>query len=173
MKMRAMPTAAIVDMDGTLANVSSIRHMVDGINTPKDFHAFHRASEFVPANRQAIQFCKRHHKAGNLILVVTARMRMWEDATTSFLEREAAHHFPWVTPIWMRRDGDTRSDREIKEEIFEEISQSYRVVAACDDNPSIVSLWEEKQIPEIEVVPGWDYDAAAKYASAANRARKQ
>lgn len=169
MKMRARRKAAIVDMDGTLANVSSIRHLVDGIKTKKDFNAFHRASEFVPSNRQAVEFCIRHHKAGNDILILTARMRMWEGATTRFLDRELAPHAPYVTPLWMRADGDYRKDREIKEEIYDEIIKTYDIVAACDDNPAIIELWEDKGIPEIEVVPGWDYDAAAKYAAMANK----
>lgn len=169
MKMSARKNAVIVDMDGTLANVSSIRHLVDGINTKKDFNAFHEASEFVPANRQAIDFCVRHHKAGDLILILTARMRQWEGATERFLTRELVPYAPYVSPIWMRADGDYRKDREVKCEILAEIRKTYNVVAACDDNPNVIELWEEEGIPEIEIIPGWDYDAAAKYAAVANR----
>jgi hypothetical protein len=168
MKMRARPRAAIVDMDGTLANVSSIRHLVDGINTKKDFHAFHAASEFVPANRQAIDFCVRHHKAGDKILVVTARMEQWRGATTRFLDRELIPYVP-VEALYHRADGDYRKDREVKQEILDELREHYVIVAACDDNPNIVALWADEGIPEIEVIPGWDYDAAAKYAAVANR----
>jgi len=142
--------------------------LVDGVKTKKDFNAFHRASEFVPANRQAIDFCARHHKAGHDILVVTARMEMWRGATTRFLERELVPHVPYAG-LWHRADGDYRKDREIKTEIFEDLSQRYNIVAACDDNPAIIELWEEKAIPEIEIIPGWDYDAAKRYAEMANR----
>lgn len=170
MKMRAMKTAAIVDMDGTMANVSGIRHMVDGINQKKDFHAFHRASEFVPANKQAIDFCRRHHKAGNSILVVTARMLMWKPNTTRFYERELvqAHGVP-VAEDFYRPDGDYRPDYEIKKEILARIREQYIPVAAIDDNPSILTLWRSEGIPEIEEVPGWDHEAAAKYASIASQ----
>lgn len=170
MKMKARKPAAIMDMDGTLADVSSIRHLVDGVNSKRDFHAFHRASEFVPAIPQAIRFGKRHHRAGNLILIVTARKRLWEGVTTTFLEREVAHHFPYVTPIYMRADNDDRKDYEVKKDILAEIRERYRVVAACDDNPNVIQLWREEQIPEIEVIPGWDEDDAAKLATEANRA---
>lgn len=169
MKMRARPDAVIADMDGTLADVSTVRHLVDGINSKKDFDAFHTASEFVPAHKQAVQFCVRHHKAGRKVLIVTARMRMWEGVTTRFLDRELAPHAPYVTPIFMRADGDYRKDREIKCEILAEIREHYNIVAAVDDNPNVIALWEDEGIPEIEVVPGWDYDAAAKYAAIANR----
>ncbi|ACH63199.1 polynucleotide kinase [Mycobacterium phage Cali] len=173
MKMRARPSAAIMDMDGTLADVSTIRHLVDGIQTKKDFHAFHAASEFVPANKQAIAFGKRHHRKGNLILVVTARKKMWERVTLNFLDREVVHHFPVVLPIFMRGNDDNRKDIEVKRDILAEIRERYTVVAACDDNPNVIKLWEEEQIPEIEVIPGWDHDAAARYAVAANRVRSR
>ncbi|QZE10569.1 polynucleotide kinase [Mycobacterium phage ScoobyDoobyDoo] len=167
MKMRGKPQAALIDMDGTLANVSGIRHYVRRPN--RNFHRFHEASEFVPANREAIAFGKRQHKLGRKNLIVTARMRMWETATRNFLEREVAHHFPYEPTIYMREDGDHRKDVEIKRELFAAISEQYNVVAACDDNPSIIALWEELQIPEIVVVPGWEEESANAYAEAANR----
>lgn len=173
------PTAVIVDMDGTLANVSSIRFHVDGTQTRtqangrvravKNFDAFHAASEFVPANQQAIDFCVRHHEAGHVVLIVTARMRKWEGVTARFLERECASRFPWVTPIYMRADNDHRRDVEVKRDILAAIREEYDVVAACDDNPNVITLWKEEAIPEIEVVPGWDHDAAKKYAELANQ----
>lgn len=170
MKMSARKNVALVDMDGTLANVSGIRHMVDGINSKKDFHAFHRASEFVPANKQAVDFCRRHHKAGNGIVIVTARMEEWKPHTTRFYERELveAHGVP-VLDSFYRANGDYRKDREIKQEILAKIRELYTPVAAIDDNPNIITLWDEEGIPEIEVVPGWDYDAAAQFAAIANK----
>ena len=172
MKMRAMKHVALVDMDGTLANVSGIRHMVDGLKQKKDFHAFHRASEFVPANQQAIDFCKRHHKAGHGIVIVTARMEEWRPHTTRFYMRELveAHGVP-VMDSFYRANGDYRKDYEVKKEILARIREQYIPVAAIDDNPSILTLWRSEGIPEIEEVPGWDHEAAAKYAAVAKKHR--
>lgn len=170
MKFKAIKDAAIVDMDGTLADVRNIRHMVDGLNQKKDFHAFHRASEFVPANKQAIDFCIRHHKAGDAIVIVTARMEEWRPHTKRFIDRELveAHGVP-VADQFHRNDGDYSKDYEVKKAILAKVREKYNVVAAIDDNPAIITLWEEEEIPEIEVVEGWDHDAAAKYAARANR----
>ena len=169
------PIAVIADMDGTLANVSSVRFHVDGsvtktqengrVRPVKNFDKFHAASEFVPANQQAIDFCVRHQKAGAHVLIVTARMRKWEGVTTRFLERTCADQFTWWPHIFMRTDGDHRKDYDVKREIFAEISETFDVIAAVDDNPNVVALWEELGIPEIEIIPGWDHDAAAKYAA--------
>jgi hypothetical protein len=175
------PKAVLADMDGTLANVSSVRFHVDGsvtkpkasggVKVIKNFDAFHAASEFVPANQQAIDFCVRANNQGYRVLIVTARMRKWEGVTTRFLERTCREFFDWEPHIYMRTDGDHRKDVEVKREIFAEISQSFDVVGAVDDNPAIITLWEEMGIPEIEIVPGWDHDAAAKAAALINAAQ--
>lgn len=164
MKMSARKDAVIVDMDGTLADVSSIRHLVDGITAKKDFHAFHTASEFVPPNRQAIDYCIRAHKAGRVVIIVTARMEQWRGATERFLARELIPHVP-IEAQYHRADGDYRKDREVKAEILAQIRQTYNVVGACDDNPNVVELWESEGIPT-EIVAGWDHEMAAKQAAA-------
>lgn len=177
MKMSARRQAVLVDMDGTLANVSTIRHFVDamrvdpdGKKVKKDFEAFHRESEFVPANKQAIDFCRRHHKEGHAIVIVTARMEEWRPHTRRFIDRELVEPFGVeIADQYHRADGDYRKDYEVKKEILAKVREKYDVIGAIDDNPNIVKLWEEEAIPEIEVVPGWDHDAAAKYAAVANR----
>lgn len=169
MKMSARRNAVIVDMDGTLANVSSIRHMVDGLNQKKDFQAFHAASEFCPPNKQAIDFCRRHHKAGHAIVIVTARMEEWRPHTTRFIERELVE--PYGVPIadqFHRDDGDYDKDYIVKKKILAKVREKYDIIEAIDDNPAVVALWKEEGIPT-EVVPGWDHDAAAQYAARANR----
>lgn len=167
MKFKGRRDAVIVDMDGTLCDVRSIRHLVDGINSKKDFNAFHTASEFVPANKQAIDYCVRAHKAGQVVIIVTARMEQWRGVTRRFLDRELIPHVP-IEAQFHRADGDYRKDHEIKAEILAVVRKTYNVVGACDDNPSIVELWESEGIP-VELVPGWDHDAAAKYAAIANK----
>lgn len=167
--MSARKNAVIVDMDGTLANVSTIRHLVDGINSKKDFNAFHAASEFVPANKQAIDFCRRHHKDGVAIVIVTARMEEWRPHTKRFIDRELTerHGVP-IADQFHRADRDYRKDYEVKKEILAKVREKYDVIGAIDDNPNVITLWEEEGIPT-ELVPGWDHDAAAQFAAKANR----
>lgn len=142
--------AVIADMDGTLANVSGIRHHV--VSRPKNFDAFHAASEFVPANVQAIEFCRRHFASGHVIVVVTARMQKWEPATRRWLDRNMP--VPFDGPFH-RQDGDLRPDVQVKREIHRYLIRHYDIRGAVDDNPKVVALWHELGIPT-EVIPGWE-----------------
>jgi hypothetical protein len=142
--------AVIVDVDGTLADVRSIRHHV--ASKPKNFDAFHAASAHVPANQQAIDFVTRHHAAGFVIVVVTARLQTWAGVTTTWLDQHVP--VPFDGPFH-RPDGDFRPDVQVKRDIHRYLSRHYDIRGACDDNPAIVALWDELGIPT-EIVPGWD-----------------
>jgi len=151
------PKAAIVDMDGTLVDVSSVRHHIVGKpRGEKDFDAFHRESYLCPAIPQALDFCRKHHEAGHVIVVVTARAAQHYMVSKMWLVRHMVT--PYDGPIMLRQQGDLRSDDVIKRKTFAYLSRQYNVVAAIDDRPEIVDLWRELQIPEVEVVPGWDFD---------------
>lgn len=147
------PRAALVDMDGTLVNVSSILHYVQRPSNQKDFRSFHDESLHCPANKQALDFCVRHHEMGHVIVVGSARMQQHYEVSSLWLERNMVT--PYDGPILMRRDGERIQDVFIKRRMFRYLSRNYDIVAAIDDNPPIVALWKELGIPEVEVVPGW------------------
>ena len=142
--------AAIVDMDGTLCDVTSVRHHVMG--PVKDFDAFHQGSRHCPPNEQALEFCRRHYAAGHVIVVVTARMDRHYEVSRAWLDDFMP--VPFDGPI-MREDNLRHSDVSVKRRIYAYLSRHYEIVAACDDNPPIVALWRELGVPEVEVVPGW------------------
>jgi len=50
MTYKLMPAAALVDIDGTLVDVSSVRHHVAGPGK-RNFDAFHRESAGLPTHR--------------------------------------------------------------------------------------------------------------------------
>lgn len=144
------PKAVIADVDGTLADVRSIRHHVAA--KPKNFDAFHAASAHVPANQQAIDYVTRHHAAGYVILVVTARLQTWFDVTNTWLQAHVP--VPFDGPFH-RPDGDFRPDVQVKRDIHRYLSRHYDIRGAVDDNPNVIALWSELGIPT-EVIPGWD-----------------
>lgn len=148
------PKAVIVDCDGTLANVASVRHhvVVTDDHPEKDFDAFHQASRYCPPNEQALEFCRRHYTTGHVIVVVTARMERHYEVTKAWLDEHMP--VPYDGPI-MREDGLRYSDTVIKRRIYAYLTRNYQIVGACDDNPAIVALWKELGIP-VEIVPGWE-----------------
>lgn len=142
------PDAVLLDMDGTLADVSSIRHHV--LSRPKDFDAFHAASVDVPPNTAAVAIARDAAAAGQVVIVVTARRHKWRHHTAWFL---ALNNIPSDVLI-MRRDDDHRSDVEVKRDILTQIRTRWNPVLAVDDNPSIIALWQSEGIPTV-VIPGW------------------
>lgn len=159
-----MTTAVIADMDGTLVDVSEVRHHVTA-GGRKDFDAFHRASRQCPPHQQALDYVQRQHDAGHKIIVVTARMYRWEELSADWLDEHMP--VPYLGPF-MRGDRDYRADHEVKRDIYDILVNDggLSIVGAIDDNPSIIKLWEGLGIP-VEIVPGWDTKAAAKFVEQA------
>lgn len=151
--MSDLPEAIIADMDGTLVDVSGIRHLLDG---PGRFDAFHRESVNCPPHAWVVDAARTHHAAGRAVLVVTARQARYRNLTAFWL---AMHGVP-SDAMWMRATNDGRPDYEVKREILAKIRQRYTVVRAYDDNPNVIRLWEQEQIP-VTVVPGWPFEDAA------------
>lgn len=151
-----MKTAVIFDMDGTLADVSSIRHHLTKFDETKrtvvkHFHRFHAASVSVPPHQHVVNAAQTAKMLGHDILIVTARKHMWRHHTAWWL---AIHDVP-SDMLMMRGDEDNRKDYEVKKDMLDTIRKAYTVIHAWDDNPSIIKLWTEEGIPTT-VVPGWE-----------------
>lgn len=147
-RLVSKPDAVIFDMDGTLCDVTSIRHHV--LTRPKNFDAFHHGSIFCPPNDWVADELRAHAVAGRRIIVVTAREEKWRTLTANWL----AHNRIFWDQLLMRPTGDFRSDVLIKGEILAVLRKSYDIVHAYDDNPAIIDLWESEGIPTT-TVPGW------------------
>lgn len=140
----------IVDCDGTLCDVTSIRHHVLGrAGKKKDFDAFHSESIDCPPHQFVVDLVvdlNHHHD----ILVVTARRERWWWHTKLWLVENDVPH----TGLFMRGDDDHRPDYEVKLDILKTIQKTHDVVLAIDDNPSVIDLWKEQKIDTL-IVPGW------------------
>ncbi len=145
-----MESAVIFDMDGTLADVSSIRHHLIPVDHKKDFYSFHAESVNVPPHSHVVSAAQVAHMLGHKILIVTARKHMWRHQTAWWL---AMHNVP-SDMLMMRGNNDQRADYEVKKDMLGIIRKAYDVVYAWDDNPNIIRLWKEEGIPHT-VVEGW------------------
>lgn len=140
--------AVIFDVDGTLVNVTAIRHLVMGAR--KDFEAFHVLSVDQPPHAWVVDAAKRADEEGLAVLIVTARKHRYRHHTAWWL---ALHGVP-SAELHMRADHDVRPDYEVKRDILVDIHRDYRVIHAWDDNPAVIRLWHEHGI-STTVVPGW------------------
>lgn len=150
------PLAVIVDVDGTLVDVSSIRHHVFGAQNPdgsykhRDFDAFHRESVNCPPIQETVDQVRSWWENDLHIIIVTARSWKYYPQTAWWLAENDIPH----SDIEMRLEGDNRADYEVKRDIYVRISRKWDVIHAIDDNPNVLKLWRELGIP-VTVVPGW------------------
>lgn len=144
-----MRSAVIFDVDGTLADVRSIRHHVVGTRR-KNFDAFHSESVNVPTHEHVANAARVVHLLGSDVLVVTARKVRWARHTAMWL---ALNNIP-SEAMFMRADHDSRPDVEVKKDILISIKNRWDVIGAWDDNPKIIELWKSEGI-HTNIVEGW------------------
>lgn len=145
--------AAIVDLDGTIADVSHLWHLAYGPQT--DYDEFHRrAIDADPIESVLCAIDDIVYRYNTDVIIVTARQEKYRDITTRWLTDIAELKFD---EMWMRKDGDDRSDYEIKKEILAALEKTHIIEHAFDDNPATVKLWLENDILTT-VVPGWPAD---------------
>lgn len=152
--MKTKPNAVLFDVDGTLANVSSIRWLLkkfDNGKDYKDFHAFHAESVNVPPNNHVVNAAQVVHMLGHDVLIVTARKHQWRNHTAMWL---ALNNIP-SDALFMRGDLDNRKDVDVKRDMLSIIRKQWNILGAWDDNPSIINLWKENNIP-CQIVEGWE-----------------
>jgi hypothetical protein len=143
------PTAHIYDVDGTLANVDPYLHYVRGSN--RDYDAFHEASINALPNIEVVEMLNNSVSDGHSILVVTSRKEKYRGLTSMWLAKNniISH------ALFMRADDDNRPDYEAKKDMLDNITKLWDVTHAIDDNPNVIRLWEDHDIPTTKI-GNWD-----------------
>lgn len=136
-----MTDAVIADLDGTLVDVSSIKHLVEGED--RHFHAFHAASKDCPPRPEVVDAVRAAHAAGRAVLVVTSREFIWRDLTLDWLQQ---HDVPYDQLV-MRIVGDYRPDHVVKAEMLDTLeADGFAVLEAWEDSDDIVELWRSRGV---------------------------
>lgn len=138
-------TAYIYDVDGTLANVDPYIHLVRGPN--KDYDAFHEASIDALPNYGVVSMLNETVSDGHSVLIVTSRQEKYRGLTSMWLAKNNIR----CHALFMREDGDFRPDYEVKKDILDKINKYWQVLHAVDDNPNVIRLWEENNIPTTKI----------------------
>lgn len=146
-RLTAMRDAVIVDLDGTLCDVSSILHHVDGED--RNYAAFHAASADCPPRAEVVDAVRAAHAEGKAVLVVTSREFVWRDLSLDWL---VAHDIPYDELV-MRIVGDYRPDHEVKAEMLDQIeADGWSVSEAWEDSEDIIELWRSRGIAQLHAV---------------------
>ena len=144
--MYSRPRARILDVDGTLCNVSTALHHIH--KKPKDWDSFHRDTANCPPFQKAIDYAEEYYNKGETIIVCTGRMQKWHDVTDAYLKQHLT--VPYDGPF-MRQEDDFRIDVEVKREMFHYLSLSYDIRGAIDDSPGVIKLWKSLGLEVVEM----------------------
>ncbi|MFN7584046.1 MAG: hypothetical protein ACK5P0_01665 [bacterium] len=145
------PLAHIYDVDGTLANVDPFLHHVRGGN--KDYDAFHYSSIDALPNTEVVEMLNNSYSDKYSVIIVTSRKEKYRGITSLWLHKNNIRSHA----LFMRADDDNRPDYEVKKDILNKINELWEVTHAVDDNPHVIKLWEENNIPTTKIGT-WDGD---------------
>ncbi|MDP9379254.1 MAG: AAA family ATPase [Chloroflexota bacterium] len=144
----ALPTAIICDLDGTLSLLNG-RDPYDASTCDRDLcsepvlETLLRFEEYLPSTGGGLQ--------DRMILLVSGRMDTYRPQTEAFLNK---HNVPYQH-LWMRREGDTRKDFVVKQEIYERgIRGKYNVLFVLDDRNQVVDMWRALGLTVFQVAEG-------------------
>lgn len=145
-EIEGLPTAVLVDIDGTLAH-----H--EGIRNPYDTSRYH-LDQFDEVVADAVYSAatydfRRGHRAK--IIIMSGR----DAAYRGVLENWLMDHGFVYDDIFMRPVGDNRNDAVVKNELFERhIAGEYNVDIVFDDRDRVVKMWRAKGLRVFQVQPG-------------------
>lgn len=144
-----MRPAVIYDFHGTLADVSSIHHLL----AARDFDGFYEESLSCPPIESTALTARQTREAGYVNLLFTGMPDRYADGLSEWLER---HGVP-IDLIRMRteEDGFKKSFIVKRRMYLEIVDLGYYVMRAWEDNPHDASLWHHQGVP-VTVVPGWN-----------------
>lgn len=137
----ALPSAWIVDVDGTLALNTSGRSFYDMTRTGED-----------SPNAPVIELVRGLKAQGNEIVIMSARTTEAEIDTSIWLDEHLGREV-W-SELYMRNEGDTRRDAVVKGELFAEVAKRYAVRGVIDDRSAVVEAWRSRGLMCAQVAPG-------------------
>jgi hypothetical protein len=139
--MTTLPTAWVVDVDGTLALCPH--------RNPYDWRSAHLdlPNEPVIIAVQALA----EHQAVAAIIAISGRHEEARQLTEQWL---VSHRVPY-RELLMRGDGDYRPDDVVKEELFRaRIDGRYSVIGVIDDRTRVVDMWRRLGLTCLQVADG-------------------
>jgi predicted kinase len=135
--------AIIVDIDGTIATHPQRGH-----------HDYDKVGSDTPRIDIMAMVCAWAEREDLQIIIMSGRPDSCREETLKWLY----HYMDEVPYLFMRKTGDIRNDRIVKEELFwDNVADQWNVVAAVDDRPRVVRLWHDIGIPNVlSVQNGYD-----------------
>jgi len=138
---RRLPFAVIVDVDNTVTTYDpAVRNIYE-----------HEKAYDDPPNEDVCRLVRTIGGTGTPLIFCSGRFEMHRDVTERWLKRYDLR----PTSLFMRADGDYRTDDVIKSEIYErEIVGRWRVWLVIDDRDRVVKMWRALGLTCLQVREG-------------------
>lgn len=149
-----MIKCVIIDIDGTLADLSHRLHWIDGRGGSKpDWEKFFQhlmgdtpIEPIIWIGNAFVDSCN-----GVKVLLCSGRPENHRATTESWL----IHHYVEYDRLYMRPADDTRPDHVVKRELLGRIREDgYEPVLVIDDRPSVVEMWRREGLLTLQVRAG-------------------
>lgn len=139
----------ILDIDGTIGDLSHREHIIDGIEEPTPDQWDEFLSPELVAKDVPLDIAAKHYKEAtsnfDKVIFLTSRPEYLRETTRKWLKKYFGAN-PNEDELFMRPDGDVRSSDAIKKETLEgPISDLYGNLAwvLVDDDPDNISVFNE------------------------------
>ncbi len=129
-----MPTLAVFDVDGVLADVRHRLRHVEG--KPKDWDSFFAEMDGDGPLATGIEMARGHAGRGDSIVYLTGRNESYRDLTLAWMRR---HELPEGRLV-MRPESDRRPARIFKPQALQRLSRGGRIVTVVDDDEAVVAV---------------------------------
>lgn len=138
---------ALIDIDGTLADVRHRLHHISGPGRKnwKAFFAEMDADTPISDMLAKVHELERDHE----IAIVTGRPEEYRARTEKWLRANGIRY----TQLFMRPEGDHRPDYTVKAEVLRQIPKD-KIALAIDDRGPVCDMWEKNGIRCIRVDSG-------------------
>ena len=139
----------IFDLDGTLCNIEHRLHYIK--RDKPDWDLFnencHNDEPIIPV----INICRL---LGNTHYIILCSGRMGTPSVRKKTEDWLKKHNVQYTELYMRKEGNYKSDHIVKEDMYELINMRYHIAGVFDDRKSVVDMWRSKGLICYQVADG-------------------
>lgn len=142
--------AVLFDVDGTLADVTHRRHHLE--QEPRDWDSWNaKMGEDKLKATVAGMYDIFANKSHIDVMIVTGRFERYRRTTEFWMNR---YNLNKHTRMYMRGDGDYRSDWQVKFDFLQHIRKTHDVMLVLDDRDSVVQMWRDNGCECFQVAPG-------------------
>lgn len=137
----------LVDIDGTLADVTHRLHHIRG-KGKKNWHRFFQAMHKDEPNQIVVDWVKNLAPEYEVV-IVSGRPDNYRELTEAWLEEHGIDY----SALHMRRAGDRRPDDVVKREILHQLGKD-RIAFVIDDRASVCRMWRAEGLRTFQVAEG-------------------